>query len=281
MVFKIIYDKILKASAFGYLPQNCDISFDYKVDHEYLSNLEKIALINQFNQIQHKDEIQTFVNATNWVSKILLSDRDATIEPISGYELVRKVQEGIYAANCYAHAVVLNDVFHLLGYTSRYVFCLPVDYHYSDNHVVNLVYSKQQNKWMLFDAAQNLYYTDENGVILNIQELRRCFIEDKHINVCLLDVYWSNLDRKERIMFQNKNLVYMMKNMYRFHCFKNSYMDRLANHRKVIHYHLVPVNYMKTPFTQIFYDMETATKHIEIYSSDEEEFWSVPKDDEN
>lgn len=91
MIFKIIYDKILKASAFGYLPQNCDISFDYMVDHEYLSELEKIALINQFDQIQHKDEIQTFINATNWVSKILLSDRDATIEPISGYELVHKV----------------------------------------------------------------------------------------------------------------------------------------------------------------------------------------------
>lgn len=280
MVFKPIYNKILKASSSGYMHQNCGISFDYAVDYEYLSDSEKIMLLNQFGQIQNENETQTFINATNWVSRILLSDQNGTIEPISGYELIRKVKERIYAANCYAHAVVLNDVFRLLGYTSKYVFCMPVDYHFSDNHVVNLVYSKQQHKWMLFDAAQNVYYTNENGVILDIQELRRCFIEDRHINVCLLDAYWSDLGKKERIMFQNRNLVYMMKNTYRFSCFKNSYVDRLATNRKVIHYHLVPANYMQTPFTQVFYNMRTATKHIEVYSSDEAAFWSVPKEDD-
>lgn len=280
IVFKPIYNRILKASSSGYRHQNCDIIFDYSVDYEYLSDSERIMFLEQFSQIQNENEIQTFINATNWVSQILMSGQNATIEPISGYELIRKVKKGIYAANCYAHAVVLNDVFRLLGYVSRYVFCMPVDYHYSDNHVVNLVYSKQQHKWMLFDAAQNLYYTDEKGVIMDIQELRRCFVEDRHINVCLLDVYWSGLGRKEKIMSQNKNLVYMMKNTYRFNCFKNSYVDRLATNRKVIDYHLVPVNYLQTPFTQIFYDMKTATKHIEIYTSDAEAFWSVPKEDD-
>lgn len=279
MFYKSIYAKILKASSAGYVSQHYDISFEYEADYKYLSELKKITMLPQFNQIQNENEIQTFINATNWVSRILLSDKEAAIESISSYELISKVQEGAYAANCYAHAVVLNDVLYLLGYKSRYIFCMPIDYHFTDNHVVNLIYSKQLKKWVLFDAAQNLYYTDENGVILNIQELRERLINDKPIDVCLLDVYWSNLSPKEKIMFQNKNLVYMLKNMYRFHCFKNPYMDRLASYREIVDYHLVPECYMKTPFTRIFYEKETATKHIEIYSSDEERFWVVPEED--
>lgn len=89
-----------------------------------------------------------------------------------------------YLCCFYAHAVVLNDVLLALGYISKYVFCMPVDYHFVDNHVVNLFFSKQLKKWVLFDAAQ-------------------------------------------------------------------------------------------------IYDMETATKHIEIYTSDAEKFWSNPEENEN
>lgn len=280
MNYRIIYDRILKSSRNGYESQNSAINFDYSIDCRYISEIKKLTGLSGFENIKSEDEIKTFINATNWVSQILLSDKEARIESVSSYELICKVKEGAWAANCYAHAVVLNDVFHLLGYKSRYVFCMPVDYHFTDNHVVNLVYSKQLKKWVLFDAAQNLYYTDDAGTLLDIRELRKCFIEDKPVHVELLDVYWSELGKKERIMFQNKVLIYMMKNVYRFHCFQNSILDRLAKGREITHYHLVPTNYMNTPFIRTFYDIESAVKHKEIYSSDEEKFWETPEESE-
>lgn len=280
MNYRIIYDRILKSSRNGYVSQNVDIGFDYSIDCRYMSEIKRLMELSGFENIQSEDEIETFRNATNWVSQILLSDKEAKIEPVSSYELISKVKEGAWAANCYAHAVVLNDVFHLLGYKGRYVFCMPVDYHFTDNHVVNLVYSKQLRKWVLFDAAQNLYYTDDAGTVLDICELRKYFIEDKPIHVELLDAYWSELKKKESIMFQKKVLIYMMKNVYRFHCFQNSIMDRLAKEREIIHYHLVPINYMSTPFIRTFYDIESAVKHKEIYSSDEDKFWKTPEEGE-
>lgn len=278
--YRIIYDRILKSSHNGYASQDAVINFDYSVDCRYMSEIKKLTGLNGFENIQSDDEIKTFINATNWVSKTLLSDKEPKIEPVSSYELICKVKEGAWAANCYAHAVVLNDVFHLLGYKGRYVFCMPVDYHFTDNHVVNLVYSKQLKKWLLFDAAQNLYYTDNMGTVLDIRELRKCLIEDKPIHVKLLDVYGPKLRKKESIMFQNKVLIYMMKNVYRFHCFQNSILDRLAKEREIIHYHLVPTNYMSTPFIRAFYDIESAVKHKEIYISDEEKFWKTPEEGE-
>lgn len=170
MKYRIIYNKILKSSYDGYEHQNCDFHFDYSTDCEYMSEIKKLTDLSGFNKIKDKDEIRTFINATNWVSQSLMSNKTAKIEAVSSYELIRKVKEGAWAANCYAHAVVLNDVFHLLENKSRYVFCMPVDYHYSDNHVVNLVYSRKLKKWVLFDAAQNLYYTDKTGKILDVQE---------------------------------------------------------------------------------------------------------------
>lgn len=40
MFYKIVYDKILKASSTGYTQQNCNISFEYEVNYEYLSLLK-------------------------------------------------------------------------------------------------------------------------------------------------------------------------------------------------------------------------------------------------
>lgn len=280
MNYKIIYKRILQSSHNGYKRQDSTLNFDYSVDSGYMSEIKKLTELSGFDKIKNVDEIQTFINATNWVTQSLLSNKETKIEPVSSYELICKVKEGAWAANCYAHAVVLNDVFHLLGYKSRYIFCMPIDYHFTDNHVVNLVYSTKLNKWLLFDAAQNLYYTDKMGIILNLQELRKCFIQDQVINVELLDVYWPGLTKRERIMFQNKVLIYMMKNVYRFQCYQNSFLDRLAKGREITHYHLVPTTYMNTPFTHTFYDIKLAIKYKEIYCSDEKKFWEIPKEEE-
>lgn len=279
VVYKTVYERILKASDTYYSHQDGDISFSYEIDEKYISELGKLTTVEGFEQIWNKDETQTFINATNWVSKVLLSEKSTVIEPICSYDLIQNVQNGLYGANCYAHAVVLNDVFRLLGFKCKYVFCLPIDYHYTDNHVVNLVYSEQKNKWMLFDSAQNLYYTNKDGSIMDLRELRKSFVEDKPVNVCLLDEFWSALEYKEKIMLQNKTLVYMMKNTYRVCCFQNAFMDRLATNRKVIQYHLVPSNYIATPFIHTYYNTRSNTKHVEIYSSDEDAFWMAPKGD--
>lgn len=277
MKHRNIYQAILKNTEDGYKQQNISMNFFYETNREYDNHAIKITQINGFKNIKSDTELQTFINATNWVSHILRSDAQPTIENVSGYEIICNVQKGLYAANCYAHAVVLNDVFHLLGYKSKYVFCEPIDYHFTDNHVVNHVLSSSTHKWMLFDAAQGVYFTKKNGEVMNLQDLREYIIKDEPFEVNLLKEFWGKFSNREQQMIKNRIVVYMMKNLYRFECRQNSYTDRTSFQEPLIYYDLVPESYFKTPMKQVLSDTNTGLKHMVIYSSDETEFWKTPE----
>lgn len=243
---KNIYLGFLKASANNYGIDRCDnIEFEYDIDEE---DQKQLSSFFDFSILVDVDELSTFTNAVNWVSENLLSKKSSDIKKENSFCIINNVIKGEYAANCYAHAVVLNDIFRLLGYKARYIFCMPIDYHFADNHVVNLVFSKKEKRWMMFDAAQNLYYTDDNGKVMDIRTFRNYLIRGENINVNLLPVYWASLnDNRERMLYFEKVLIYMSKNMYRFACFKNGHKDRLAQGRVVEIINLVPNTYIDLP----------------------------------
>lgn len=72
MRYKVAYDNILKASSEGYKCQCRDIAYKYDVNSKYLDNIKKIYLLDGFAQIKSENDMQTFINATNWVSLLLL-----------------------------------------------------------------------------------------------------------------------------------------------------------------------------------------------------------------
>lgn len=277
MKYRKVYDAILQNSKDGYLVQDVSMHFSYETNQYYDDNVNKISQLNGFGDINAGTELQTLINATNWVSHILMSNKEPTIDNIPGYDIIDNVRKGIYGANCYAHAVVLNDVFHLLGYKCRYIFCEPIDFHFRDNHVVNLVLSKNTHKWLLFDAAQGVYFTKKSGEVMSIQDLRDHIIANEQFEVNLLDEYWSGISERDRLMAKNRIIVYMTKNLYRFGCWQNSFLNRIATEGVVTYYELIPKSYMQTPFIQSQYSRTTGIKTISIYGSDEAEFWKKPE----
>lgn len=240
-----------------------DESLIYKIKNEY--DLEKLIVEN---------ELETIRNATNFVSNVLKSNLPPKYVKGTCIDIINTVRSGCCGANCRTHAIVLSQILTAMGFLSRYVFCYPIDYMYSENHVVTIVYSKQYHKWFLFDAAQNLYYTDTSGKILDIFELRTKLANSEKVKVELLDEYWGNYTDKEKLLISTKNLIYMSKNVYRFACFQSSMTDHLAQNRIVKLYHLVPLNYIQTPFSVSSYDKYNKVKYEELFISNCTDFFN-------
>lgn len=272
-IYKDTYINLLR-TANRYENQDIDIIFDYSFN-EY--DIERFKRTYDLEALKEDTELKTFIKATNWVSKILKSDLEPNYPMVNAVDLINDVKNKKYAANCYSHAVVLNETFCALGYKCRYVFCLPVDFHITDCHVVNLVYSEEKKKWMLFDSAQNLYYTNDSGDILNIFELKNCIINDMNININFLEAFYSEREQGNIELMKKRILTYMSKNLYRFECFKNPQTDCFLTSSMIKTYNLVPLNYMQTPFIRSLYIKEKCNKIMEYYTADADKFWALPQ----
>lgn len=78
-----------------------------------------------------------------------------------------------YAINCRYKAIVLTDILIAFG-----IKAYPVGLNNGDHIVVHL-YLSEKKKWVLFDPSFNTYFTDSDHNILNVFEMRDCFIEGK------------------------------------------------------------------------------------------------------
>lgn len=271
--YKSIYLNILKTAEKYDYSENELIEYDYSFDDNEITNL-KVAY--NIEALKDETEFKTFLNAINWVSYTLKSNKSPNAPLGDSVTIIKDVKAGKYAANCYTYAVVLNDVLCALGYRCKYVFCYPIDFHPLDCHVVNLVYSVERNKWILLDAANNVFFSDDQGNILDIQELRNCLVNDINVEVNLLDMY-NNIKHLNKMLIKQKILTYMTKNMYRFGCYMNSQKDRKAICTSIDFYHLVPTTFMRVPCCLSEYDFEKKVKLTEHYLSDPHSFWSTPK----
>lgn len=268
---KDIYVDFLRVSTYAYEEHN--IKFDYS----YLSNeIDALRIQYDIEKLRGKTEFETFVNATRWVAQILSNDLPPLESQSRVKDMIADISGGKYGASCYTYACVLNEVFRALGYLSRIIFCLPIDFHPYGSHVVNIVYSEECDKWLLFDAAHGVYFQDDAGMILNLQELRDYFVSKKSINVSLIDGIRDTVSGRERHFLAQRILIYMSKHVYRFRCFENSYKDNFAQNRIVNAVNLIPCNYLAATSKIVRYYYETNTKQVEIFISNPLEFWKLP-----
>lgn len=82
-----------------------------------------------------------------------------------------------FAINCRYKAIVLTDILIAFG-----IMAYPVGLNNGDHIVVHL-YLREEKKWVLFDPSFNTYFTDSDNNILNVFEMRDCFIDGKEIIV--------------------------------------------------------------------------------------------------
>lgn len=254
---------------------NIPISFQHSCEHTKRINEEF-----NISSLVSDDKLETVINITNWVHNFCNSNHD--VKCYDSYDTLTIMNDILHnkrSGNCKANAQILQDILLSCNIISKMIFCKPIDIYFTDCHVINHVYIPEINKWTLFDAAQNVYYTNKNSEILNLYELRDSMIKGEYINIVFIDEYERFYQRctdkhmgdiKKRAI-SIKIMSYMCKNLFRFSQMQNYKSEGNV----IIEYNLVPANYIE-PNTTIKRQIQHYL-YIEKFSSNPREFWKKPK----
>lgn len=267
------YRSILEVGAM-YRDEECHIEFNYTI-----SDLErdKVRSLIPF-KIVDKGKLKELFTIMQKVHDLFEFQYQKTrmCDHLEASEIITMVQKECCAVNCKAYAKVLQNTLAAYGYIAKMVFCMPVDLDPKDCHVMVQAYCEENEKWVALDAALNAYYTNENGDVLDISEIRRLLILQKKVNVMFLtDKFISDnrLEQIKRKKLEENVVMYLVKNMYRF-----SMMQSNEEHEIEVEYHLVPYNYIREQLNMNYYVKNASILHKTIFLSNPKEFWKKPKE---
>lgn len=208
------YLGVLKRAAEYTDEPNDIISFTYAAPND--SNLVRTRRYFNLDSIAGSgDEVSKIKNLMYFVHEAVTHDgssynpkkRDA----ISLYEICKKENRGI---NCRMMAIMLNELYLSMGWKSRYVTCFPADSTDVDCHVINAVFCNTLDKWVWMDPTFAAYVSDENGVLLGIDEVRERLVTGRPI-VLNEDANWNHKSHQTKSHYIDE---YMAKNLYVVEC---------------------------------------------------------------
>lgn len=100
------------------------------------------------------------------------SDYDNHI-PINALELLEySLDNKSNGINCRSKAQILNEMCLSLEIYARKVWIMPYSGYDGDCHVVNEIWDKTLDKWVMLDITNNTYWVDENKTPLSVLEIR-------------------------------------------------------------------------------------------------------------
>ena len=253
-----------------FLKEYKDFYYKRKNSHYTLYNnsvnydLLKVFDIEQKDKYEYEDlkkSMHTVFNTLNQGTRIVDMHMMKTSD-IVDLCVTQKI-----STNCLTFAIVLQRVFSSMGHTSRIVRCLPIDIHYGDCHVITEVFDLNKKKWLFFDAANDVVFEDENG-ILSILEIRSRLINGGLLPTCVGPMWKTDF-----LGFEiNKYRIYLTKNFIRF--------NTPINDKSL--YSLVPKRYYK-PNLPAFQKLSVANSintFMVLYTDSATDFWSNPIKDE-
>lgn len=85
--------------------------------------------------------------------------------------------------NCYNKSKILGECCLALGIYARRVFIMPHSPYDSDNHVVNEIYDRELEKWIMVDLSFGAYFVDENRTPLSLLEMRERYANARFLTV--------------------------------------------------------------------------------------------------
>lgn len=177
----------------------------------YLKKLRK-----EFNLDQvagDGDEISQIKNLLYWVHDAVRHDGNSyNPESKNAIDLINICKEEDRGVNCRMMATILNECYLAMGFKSRFVTCMPRETEFDDCHVINIVYSKELDKWVWMDPTFAAYVTDDKGTLLSIEEVRESLINDQPL-VLNPDANWNHEQPQTKEYYLD---MYMAKNLYRF-----------------------------------------------------------------
>lgn len=241
-------------------------------------NLQRIRQDLKLDSIAGKgSELSQIFNLLHWVHNLVRHDGSSENPTLkNAIELIKVCNAENRGVNCRMLATILNECYLSMGIKSRYITCMPKETEFDDCHVINMVYSKELEKWIWIDPTFDSYVMDENGNLLGIQEVRERLIKGLPL-VLNADANWNreNLQTKEYYL-EN----YMAKNLYRLQTPLNSEYDTETwkSGKEVTYIELLPLDGIEqTPQKKEQTNNSTGVKFIYYKTNNPNLFWTKPE----
>jgi hypothetical protein len=207
------------------------------------------------------DELSKIKNLLTFVHNTIKHDGERpNPKRMNSIDLAEACKDGSRGLNCRGLAIVLNECYLAMGFKSRVVTCMPKVY-INDCHAINVVYSESLRKWIWVDPTHNAWVTDENGTMLNIQEVRERLRTDSPL-VLNEEANWNNYIRITKQEYLDQ---YMAKNLYYLSCIlHNEYGQEDRPYNPIKYVALMPIGYTN--------EMKAGSYIV----NDDEWFWQSP-----
>lgn len=241
-------------------------------------NLQKIRKDLKLDSIAGKgSELSQIFNLLHWVHNIVKHDGSSNNPTLkNAIDLINVCKVENRSVNCRMLATILNECYLSMGIKSRYITCMPKETEFDDCHVINMVYSKDLEKWIWIDPTFDAYVMDEKGNLLGIQEVRERLVNGQPL-VLNADANWNreNLQTKEDYL-EN----YMAKNLYRLQTPLISKYDTETwkSGKEIIYVEILPLDGIEqTPQKKEQTNNSTGVKFIYYKTNNPNLFWTKPE----
>ena len=159
-------EKLKKAGKYNF----ADNRFVPKFEYQSSDNPDLVRIRKEFkldSVAGTGNEISKIINLMHWVHNLIKHDGNSTNPALrNAIDLIKVCQTEKRGVNCRMLSTILNECYLSLGIKSRYVTCMPKETNFDDCHVINMVYSKDLNKWIWIDPTNDAYVMNENGELL-------------------------------------------------------------------------------------------------------------------
>jgi len=222
------------------------------------------------------DELAQIFNLLHWVHNQIKHDGNSN-NPTSknAIDLIKVCKIENRGVNCRMLATILNECYLSMGIKSRIITCMPKETKFDDCHVINMVYSRDLNKWIWIDPTNAAYVMDENGNMLGIQEVRERLIKGKPL-ILNADANWNRLDIQTKEHYLE---YYMAKNLYRLECpLSSEYNAETAvNGKEITYVELLPLDGIEQTPQMKETTYQEGVKFINYKTNNPNLFWVKPK----
>lgn len=268
-------EQLKKAEKYSYSDHRFVPTFTYQSqDHP---DLVKVRKELNLDSIAGKGtELSQIFNLMHWVHNLIKHDGNSYNPSLqNAIDLIKVCKAEKRGVNCRMLATILNECYLAMGIKSRHITCMPKELKFDDCHVINMVYSKDLNKWIWMDPTFDAYVMDENGNLLGVEEVRERLIKDKPL-VLNADANWNrtNLQTKEEYLKK-----YMAKNLYRLQTPLASEYDSetFIRGKKITYVELLPLDGLEqTPQQKEVNFERVGVKHIQYKTNNPNLFWTKP-----
>jgi len=278
---RIVWEKskleiLKKAETYNYSDNRFIPKFTYQSPDN--PNLKKIRNDLKLDSIAgNGSELSQILNLMHWVHNIVKHDGNSDNPTLkNAIDLIKTCKMENRGVNCRMMATILNECYLSMGIKSRYITCMPRETEFDDCHVINMVFSKELNKWIWIDPTFDAYVMDDKGKLLGIQEVRRRLIKGEAL-ILNADANWNRttLQTKEHYLE-----YYMAKNLYRLETplISEYNTETWEKGKEVTYVELLPLDgIVQTPQKKETTNNNIGTKFINYKTNNPDKFWTKPE----